>query len=327
MKYPLKYLLWIGFAAMLLAGCEEDVAGPPGLEEPFTLYGILNPRLETQELLVAPVEDLLAPRDSAIDALVTSTDLATGDERMWRLGIEPNATGQIDHIFRTDFRPHFGSRHRIEVARSDGAASSVEVDIPGRVQIEAEDDGTRHVELLVSGQEFQILRAALTFDVRFYHTSFPAADLCAASNPLGSYTIPLTPVESEAGDARRFEINLDLINETMRGNYQSEFYPDEFSGFENPVFDGLALMQMELEVTIGGLSWDPPGDVLDANVLALPGVLSNTTNGFGFVGGGYNQEALVWPTREALEDTWFFDRLMRPSENASCTDYCACGWN
>ena len=45
-----------------LAGCEEDVAGPTGVDEPFSLYGVFNPRLPVQTVLVAPTEDLLVPR-------------------------------------------------------------------------------------------------------------------------------------------------------------------------------------------------------------------------------------------------------------------------
>ena len=78
-----RYITVVACCAALIAlttGCEEDVASPSGVEGPFSLNGIINPRLETQTLLVSPIEDLLKPLHSLIDAVVISQDRTSGHE-------------------------------------------------------------------------------------------------------------------------------------------------------------------------------------------------------------------------------------------------------
>jgi hypothetical protein len=129
---------------VLLTACEDDVAAPSGVEQPFSAYGIINPRLNTQALLVSPVEDQLYPLADTIDASVRSIDLATGTQVVWGDSVVENETGQADHVFWAAFRPDFQSRHRIEIVRSDGALSTVEIDVPARIAIEEVETGTRY---------------------------------------------------------------------------------------------------------------------------------------------------------------------------------------
>ena len=78
----------------LTLGCEDDVAGPAGVHEPFSMYGIINPRLNQQTLLVSPIEDRLRELDDSIDARVTSTNLDSGTEYVWHDSVVANETGR-----------------------------------------------------------------------------------------------------------------------------------------------------------------------------------------------------------------------------------------
>ncbi len=300
---------------LCLVGCEEDVAGPTGVDEPFSLYGVFNPRLPVQTVLVAPVEDLLVPESGdALDAVVTSTDLGSGKTYVWRDSVAANATGQLDHIYWADFTPGYGSRHRMEAARSDGKQSVVHVEVPGEVRIEDDDVGTRNLHVRVLGFDdtpFSLVRIETVYDISFYHVENPDT---VCTSPRRSYAISHRGMENKTDRGWEFTTDLNILYETLRSYYHN----DTGIRFRNPVRDGLALLRLELAVTVGSLDWDPPGgDPSDERVLVQPGTLSNVENGYGLVVGGYNEEAPLYPSSAAVEDTPFFDFIQRRGG-----DYC-----
>lgn len=300
---------------LCLIGCEEDVAGPTGADEPFSLYGVFNPRLPMQTVLVGPVEDLLVPEaGDALDAVVTSTELGSGRTYVWRDSVVANATGQLDHIYWADFTPGYGSRHRMEAARSDGKKSVVNVEVPGEVRIEDDDAGTRDLHVRILGFDdtpFSLVRIETVYDVSFYHVNAPDT-VCAS--PRRSYAISHRGMEEKTGRGWEFTTDLNILYETLRSYYHN----DTGIGFNNPVRDGLALLRLRLAVTVGSPDWDPPGDdPSDERVLVRPGTLSNVENGYGLVVGGYNEEAPLYPSSRAVKDTPFFDFIDR-----SGGDYC-----
>ena len=318
MQYPIARILLLSgslVAFLCLVGCEEDVAGPTGVDEPFSLYGVFNPRLPMQTVLVGPVEDLLVPESGdALDAVVTSTDLGSGKTCAWRDSVVANATGQLDHIYWADFTPGYGSRHRMEVTRSDGTKSIANVEVPGEVRIEDEDAGTRDLHVRVLGfddEAFSLVRIETIYDVSFYHVNAPDT---VCTSPRRRYTFSHKGIEDKVDRGWEFAVDLNLLYETMRSYY----HDDTGIGFNNPVRDGLALLGLRLAVTVGSSDWDPPGgDPSDEDVLVQPGTLSNVENGYGFVGGGYNEEAPLYPSSRAVEDTPFFDFIQRDGG-----DYC-----
>ncbi len=160
------------FFFLCVAGCEEEVAGPGEVDEAFSLYGVFNPRLLTQTVLVAPVEDLLVPSSGdPLNAVVTSTDLGSGATYVWRDSVAANATGQLDHIFLADFTPGYGSRHRMEVIRSDGKKSTVTVKVPRKVRVEDSDAGRQNLHVRILGrddEDFVLPRIETIYDVSFY---------------------------------------------------------------------------------------------------------------------------------------------------------------
>jgi len=305
--------------ALFGMGCVDEVAAPRGVEEPFSIYGILNPRLVTQSMLVAPPSRFFEDYPEAIDAVVTTTNLETGEWITWKDSVVTGDRGQRDHVFVGRFRPEFGSRHSVLVTRSDGAVSTAEVKVPGRVSLELDDDGTRYFAGRVLGETFRLHRAEIVYGVRFYKVGMPPDTLCA--QPLEHYSFPLTVSEMNEGDYWQLETNMHEDWDYARSYY----FEDHGWRAEDLFFEGLALMDMGMEVTVGDESWNPPGGTFDQHVLSSPRALTNVENGFGFIGAGYNQDFSVWPSKESVKDAWFFDFLMRPP--GDCLDFCSCGRN
>ncbi len=82
---------------------------------------------------------------------------------------------------------------------------------------------------------------------------------------------------------------------------------------------GLALFEVTVSMTVGTDDWDPPGGSFDPDVLAHPEMMTNVDNGYGFVAGGYDEERSLFPSTDALADTWFFDFIQgRRPEDPGC---------
>ncbi len=204
MNRRVSYRFWLPalLAVTGVFGCADKIAAPSGLEQPFSIYGILNPRLTTQTLLVSPIENLLEPLGDSIDAVVTSTDLTTGETHLWQDSVVTGETGQLDHIFWASLQPEFGSRHRIDVTRSDGETSSVDVDIPGRVHVEQVDTGTRYLLVSIEGRNVRLVRLEVTYGVRLYDAEVDTL------GPMAQHTVSRTGQETVRADGYRVDVNL-----------------------------------------------------------------------------------------------------------------------
>ena len=296
---------------LLLTACEDQVAAPSRMEEPFSIFGIINPRLETQSVLISPVEPLLFDYPDTIDASVRMTALESGETILWRDSVIVGERGEREHAFVADFRPDFGASYQIEVERSDGALTSAVAHIPELVQVASDDLGSQTVHVSITGSSFHLLSIDVLYSVRYYSVGMEIADLC--QSPPRTYVVSHTGRESETHDGYRVAINLALDHdEVMRqdaGNIVIRWRPG---------LTGFALMQLQVRLLVAEKAWDPPGSTFDATALAQPDVMSNVSNGYGFVGGGYNHDAAFLPSRGAIDATWFFDFLPRSEGENVC---------
>jgi hypothetical protein len=278
------------------------------------MYGILNPRLNTQTLGVSPVEPLLRDYTDSIDAVVTSTDMETGEPVRWTDSVVVGERGQRDHIFVATFRPAFGHTYRVDAVRSDGSASSALARIPSEVDVTAEDRRDSYIDIHIRGDGFHLLSIDVFYVVQFY--SGDADDLC--TSPGDAYAVSYTGKEDEVGDGYTVFVDLERDYGRVEAMYSADHvYPAV------PGRSGLALMGMSVRLLVGDKSWNPPGGTFDENTLAQPGIMSNVANGFGLVAGGYNETAGVYPSEQAVGASPFFDFVMRPPTD--CFDYCSCG--
>lgn len=299
---------------MGILGCEEDVAAPSGLESPFSIYGIVNPRLPIQTLMVSPIDARLTDYPVGIDAAVTSTDLETGETITWRDSIATGERGQVDHVFTADFRPPFGRDYRVAVTRSDGATTSALVHIPELVDVTADADSEWNLDIVVAGAAFHLLQFDVVYEFQFYELHSPgcAGDSLFLSRSAFAHAFEYGGEEIRFGEGYRLRIDLEADHRRLEHLYNG-----------HPGIQGLALMGMGARLIVAEEAWDPPGGVFDENTLADPDVMTNTINGFGLVAGGYNHERSVYPPEDVIVRTRFLDGFVRPPRG-DCTTYCEC---
>ena len=137
---PRRALLAVLIAPLLAAACDRPFE--PLAENrngPFSIAGYLDVEADTQWVRVMPVRQSLLTEPEPIDAVVTLQHVGTGrtvtlrdslftytDER---LGAEVYA-----HLFWTTERLEGKARYRFTATRSDGAASTVLVDVPAELE-------------------------------------------------------------------------------------------------------------------------------------------------------------------------------------------------
>jgi len=300
MKCLGKASLLLGLTALLLMGCEEDVAGPDPFQYPYSMWGVLNPFADTQFVRVFPIETSLEPGlPEPLDAQFVSTDLGTGTQHTWRDSVIVDTLGMVGHVFYAPFRPEWEHQYRVEITRGDGASSSAEVEIPKQTTLVLDaPDTTRGVILPASiqGDASNLLQSKADIYVRYIVGFTPPP----FPQPIYEYYHHIIPYDD---DLRRtadgWELSIDL---------ERSYFPvlGEVSKNENFIVDeGITLLFVEFRVVVANEAWMPPGGVFDPNVLVQPGVLSNVENGFGFVGGGYRLARSWTLPFEVVEKTEF----------------------
>ena len=180
---------------------------------------------------------------------------------------------QYAHVFWSPFLTPFDRAYRLEVERSDGAASRVEVVVPLLTELvmpERTEQAPALLPVFVRGEAPNVIRIEVTYRYRF-------------KTPLGNDDGEATV--SYEGKARRIEGGwvIDLIPLSDLRSIQRLI---EQSISVDPEI-GLKLTRITLRLIVANAAWDPPGATFDPDVLVQPGTLSNVENGFGFVGAGY----------------------------------------
>ena len=257
-----------------LSACEEDVVAVLETDLPFSMFGVLTPQADTQWVRVFPIEGRLEPAPPGpLDAQFTSTDLLTGQTQAWRDSLIQEENGQFAHVFWSSFVALFGRAYRLEVVRSDGAVSQVEVAVPGPATLVLPARTERAPAILpvfVQGNVPNLIRIEVTYRYRF---RTPAGiDIGTATVTYdgkqrrveGGWAIALTPASDLRDIQRLLEQNI-LIDTAI----------------------GLKLAKLTIRLIVANAEWVPPGGIFDTDVLVQPGTLSNVENGFGFVGAGY----------------------------------------
>ena len=272
---------WAVVAAGLLgAACEEDVVAVLGTDRPFSMYGALTPQSDTQWVRVFPIEDRLEPAlPQPLDARLTSTDLGTGTQRLWNDSLFLEENGQYAHVYWSAFSAGFGQSYRLEVTRSDGAASHVEVTVPTPATIVMPPTlrlPPTRLPVFIEGDVPNLIRIEVTYRYRYLTVSALEVGISVVSyegkarRVPGGWMIDLMPLRDLQEIQREIEERI-IINREV----------------------GLKLARLTLRLIVANAEWMPPGGAFDPEVLVQPGVLNNVENGFGFVGAGYR-----------LSDTW-----------------------
>ena len=298
-------VLWVGVtvilaAAFLAVGCEESVDPIIGSEYPFTLWGFMNSGADTQHVRIFPISgDIGFDTTSVIDARVFSTDLTTGEEREWQYERVRFDTLGSGHVFWSPFRADFEHRYRLEVVRSDGAASSVEVTVPPEVDIEVDVylQGVS-IPIRIEGDTPNLVGPKVT-----YHAiNVPPSNAWPIGTPifppvLHSVTVPYDDELRTMNDGWRLTVN--MVNDTAA--VFGDFRANCLITSQRYSAPNVWLRSMEFSVVAADSTWRPPGGVFDPDVLAVPGTMSNVENGYGFFGAGQGIRHEWAPSPEARE--------------------------
>jgi hypothetical protein len=271
-------------ALTLLGGCAEDVAVPDDIEAYFTLWGALDPTADRQAIRVVPITPVSSGGGPGatpdVDAVVTSTNVQTGETVTWRDSLVTFSDGTTGHVFLADFRPVYDGFYRIEVTRPDGATTSADFQTPPAVEA---------------------IRQPTVYDLGVY---MPV--LWPGAPQVNAITIDYTLQDGDceevpfsiafAGEAEPFEFGwLTTINLREEADRVLQALGDRPH----------AVLRMRMRAEVASEDWRPPGGVFDPEILVEPGTFSNVERGFGLVGGAY-EAAIEWePEAIALQRTAF----------------------
>lgn len=265
-------LLVFGWSLM---GCEEQANPFVGQDQPYTIYGYLNPKTNTQLVRVIPVAgsiDALNPE--TIDAAVTTINMETGEQRIWKDSLIAFESGETGHVFVSHFTPNHGESYRLEVTRSDGSMSSAEVTIPPDASARPQRNPFNPAILgyfIESEVEPNIVQA----DMKYVAAALQPP---VVGNPLflpldTSHRDKVKPVS----DGWLVEVDLQEDFRTVREAFIRNCLTTDY----------MSIRSMRFAIFFGDENWVAPGGVFDPEVLVQPDLFSNIENGYGFFGAGF----------------------------------------
>ncbi|MEZ4700407.1 MAG: hypothetical protein R2834_08760 [Rhodothermales bacterium] len=265
----------IGLAAWT-AGCDSDVSPILGTEQPFTLFGVVSPQLDTQRVLVFPIQDRLQQLSGeALDARFVWTDTETGIESAWQDSIVPQADGTVVHLYWVAGAAAYGRTYDVRVATPAGdAETQVTVNVPPTNVVEiGEPSGISGVivPVLVRGDLPNLLKIELEYGFDYTQTT--------VGEKLESLILPYDEQASRTADGWLIQVNLVRDYRTILDYIRSQRSMD--------LAKGVQLRGIQLRFLVANAEWNPPDGVFDPEVLVQPGTMSNVNNGFGFIGAGY----------------------------------------
>jgi len=280
--------------SFFVLSCNEDIILRDDFPQPFTLYGVLSPDLDTQYVRVYPIDDF--PRlDQEVPEGIrfSSLDLQTGEEIIWTDTVDIAPNGQQDLVFKAIFKPVYEHIYRIQAERlSDGAISYVDVRIPPEVTIRTEEvilpaPNEAILRFIVEAERIRVLKPDVTYSVR----------PIGLGSPSRAYLLPHHRAEIPIENGWEIPVNIWVDRLFVQNFYNVEL--GTLLGIRPFAF---ILNQIQIDLIVGDAEWDPPSGVLDPNLLSHPTVLQNIENGLGFVGAGYRISARFNPSCAFVTD-------------------------
>lgn len=281
----------------LLAGgavsCDTAVDLPDEPPRAFSMWGALTPDRDTQTVRVFPMGSRLEslPGDT-LDARLTSLNLETGRRRVWSDSVVRENDGDNVHVFWAPFTAEHGHTYRVQISDARRGTSRAEVTVPERVELEplphAGRRGQIRARVRIPDSAPQVLpRAELDYLVQV-GAADPQAGLL--TNDVRTTVQVDNPIES-ASDGWRIRIPLDEHAVQVDGRVGG--LRQRHGLFYTGPCCGLDLLMLTVEVTIVNEEWKFPSESLSPTVVAQPGLISNVENGFGLIGGGYEERVIV----------------------------------
>lgn len=280
-------------AAGVLAGCEESVAPILDTGRPFTMWGYLDPTSASQQIRVFSVDGVLDQVSaSPLAARVLVKDLPAGSDWELRDSLVTFPDGSHGHVFVSTTPIRFDHEYGIEATRPDGLVSRAHVRTPPgtspAIQTVTHSRGFVRVDMSWGGAP-QLLGVHLIYYVNYERPSDPEPLRMAVEIDSGTIL-----GDSDSGWGIRIDPSFDF----------GTILEQEFLSVGRPGFS-IALDSIDVRPFVGSSNWAPPGGNFSAELLVQPGTFSNVENGFGFVGGGYEDSFVIQLPDEAARDAGF----------------------
>ncbi len=278
---------------LVLSGCETSVDPIVGTEKAFSLYGVLQPRADTQWVRVYPIKEQLRPTPpDSLDVTFRSTELERGRSTVWHDSLIREDDGRYAHVYWSRTPIAYERTYRLEVTES-GGTTRVEVPVPEPAGLALREPQAEAAPVIVPVHVTRSVPRLINLEVEYY-VQYDRAENVAGNDPPtarlrvsydgaqgqidGGWVVPVD-LSEDFQVLRERLVNADLWNSSV----------------------GLVMRNMTLRLEVVNEAWNPPGGEFDPNVLVEPGAMSNVRNGFGFVGAGYQLKKQWTPSVEVLE--------------------------
>lgn len=286
-------VLTLGLLA-LLTGCDTSVDPVVGTDKAFSLYGVLQPRSDTQWVRVYPIEDQLRPLPpEPLGATVTSVDLEGGGTATWRDSVIEEEDGRYAHVYWSPFRAEYDHTYRLEATGDADRTTRADVKVPQKASLEREEPDTSGAEVISRVLVNKEVPRLMRVEVEYYYQYDFRSNVPQGEDPSERVTLSYDSTQHRVEGGWVVPVNLSQDFRTLRDRLRR-------SGKWNSQF-GLALRQLTLRLAVVNEPWNPPGGEFDREVLVEPGLMSNVQNGFGFVGAGYRLRKRWVPSIDVLK--------------------------
>lgn len=251
------------------------------------MWGALTPQQDTQTVKVFPMgAQLERLSDEKLPGTFTSTDLETGQTRIWSDSVMREPDGDLVHVFGAPFRVQFGHTYRVQMAHAKRGTSWAEVTVPRRVELDPLPPGGRpgrvRLRVRIPNTAPQVIpQADLEYLVQ-YDSADPRRGVTTSDV---RQTVHITNPIDRRGEDWMLVIELDEHAISVAG--QVPFNPSP-----GPCCN-LELIQLKAHVHIVNAAWGFPGDTVTTTTVTQPGVVSNVENGFGLIGAGYTESVII----------------------------------
>jgi len=234
----------------------------------------LSPQADTQWVRVYSIDPVLQPiPDKPLDAVLRSV-ATSGPTLVWTDSIVAEHDGMVAHVFYAPFTAVYGERYDLSVVRSDGAESTAGVRVPAYSELRLPPQSLTPPAVLtatITGNPPNLIRVEVRYEYLFrsftgierLRTTFSYNGMAVPG--LSEWTLPI----QVARDA------LAIRNALKESTGQDV---------------DIKVVKVTVRMIVANEEWNPPGGVFDPEVLVEPGVMSNVSGGFGFVGAGFRLE-------------------------------------
>ena len=261
--------LAILLAALALGGCDTDFDPIQQNDRHFSVFGFLDAAADSQFIRISPVRDSIALSPQPIDAVVTLEHIDSSQKTVLQDSLF-DFDGRLAYNFWTAEPIEHEAMYRLQVLRSDGAASTATVTLPPAYP---------DPELLLPPQMGAPISTTAAIRIR-------NVEYLAALQIVFTFRQPGQP----ADQAGTFTLSyLDRVA-VLSGSLGVQFRPynDFFGSVPGcPIVDDVQVM-----IAATGPEW-PDFLTIDDETQALPDVITNVENGVGFIG-GVSRKTLPW---------------------------------